>query len=151
MSDLLSAITPDPAPRDWPRTPRALQARIAKLAKPLRTAKVEIAATGRYDPVTRRALWRVEGVGAESFDPSEPSDTAADLPGRAEGSPEGSNGRRRDPSEILRENQASDLGKEGTKDLKDSAGIPSLTACARHSRTGFGLHPHCRDCQGASQ
>lgn len=128
MSDLLERLTPDPQPRDWPRSPRALQARLAKLAKPLRQARIEITSTGAKEPLTRRTMWRVERAPAPSFDPSDPSQTPADVPERGEGSSEGS----LDEQEILRtsfaQEPASDLREEEAKDLKDPAGTSSHPA-----------------------
>jgi hypothetical protein len=67
MSDLLDTLTPDQKPHDWPKTPRALQAKLAKLAKPLRRVGVEVSSTGDKETGTRRALWRIERVAAPSF------------------------------------------------------------------------------------
>jgi hypothetical protein len=123
MSDLLDDITPKDKPQDWPKTPRALQAKLAKFAKPLRRVGVAVSSTGEKQPGTRRTLWQIERVAAQSFNPSDPSGTASDLHERPEGSGEGSHPGRGDPSAILPGDTPSDLRESAAKDVKDSEAI----------------------------
>jgi hypothetical protein len=124
MSDLLDDITPKEKPQDWPKTPRALQAKLAKFAKPLRRVGVAVSSTGEKQPGTRRTLWQIERVAAQSFNPSDPSGTAGDQGERPEGSGEGSD----QPGTTLPQSFADDTGPDlresAAKDVKDSEATP---------------------------
>jgi hypothetical protein len=134
MTDLLAAIAPNPEPRDWPKTPRKLQANLAKLAKPLRRVGVDVSSNGDKEPGTRRALWTVNRVPTQSFNPSDPSGTGADQAKQPEGLGEGCQAPEHNPSQILRENTTSDLQEEETKDVKDSEATLLPARCTRCGR-----------------
>jgi hypothetical protein len=156
MTALLAELTPDPVPSGWPKTPRALQANLAKLTKPLRRVGISVIKTEEKDSKTRRTRWRVERVPLQPFDPSHPSDTPADRPEQPEGSGEGSEAAKADPSSTLRAVSPPDLHREVAKGAKGPAGASSvagheesLPTCPRHTR--FGPHPHCIDCQAGQR
>jgi hypothetical protein len=120
MTTLLATITPDTESREWPKTPRALQAKLAKLAKPLRRVGITVVAKDEKEPGTRRSLWLIERTPAQSFKASDASDTSADQPQRPEGSGEGSETHGEHPSQILREETPSDQRESPARDVKDS-------------------------------
>jgi len=170
MTDLLSAITPEQKPHDWPKTERKLQARLAKLAKPLRRVGVEVAPTHEKEPGTRRSLWRIERVAGQPFNPSDPSGADADQAEQREGCGEGSQPPWGNPSPTLRDGAASDLRESPAKDVKDSqatllaapagektapwtvAEDGTCTGCgARCRRYGEHGHPLCDTCRTAHQ
>jgi hypothetical protein len=121
MTELLAILTPkekDQVPHDWPKTPRALQSRLSKLAKPLRRVGIEVAVTGEKESGTRRSLWRVERAPLEPFNPSHPSPTPPDQGKQGEGLGEGLQAPDDDPSPTLRGGTPSDLRKEEAKGAK---------------------------------
>ena len=98
MQELLGMLTPDQLPKDWPKSPRGLAARLAKLGPDLRKLGLDAGDTGGQDPVTRRAIWMIQEVPVRSFGSFDASETASRQGKRPEELPEGSPGADRHPS-----------------------------------------------------
>ena len=98
MQELLGLLTPDQPPKDWPKSPRGLAARLAKLSPDLRKLGLNAGDTGDQHPVTRRAIWTIQEVPARSFGSFDASETPSGQGKRPEALPEGSPAADRDPS-----------------------------------------------------
>jgi hypothetical protein len=74
-AQLLELLTPDPAPRSWPRTPRALSGQLRRLAPALRAGGVGVDFAKASDRAGRRlVLLTHEGSAEQPSEPSEPSE-----------------------------------------------------------------------------
>jgi hypothetical protein len=73
-AQLLELLTPDPAPRSWPRTPRALSGQLRRLAPALRGVGIDVSFE-KETGGSRQRLVRLshEGSGEQPSRPSQPS------------------------------------------------------------------------------
>ena len=99
MQELLGLLTPDQPPKDWPKSPRGLTARLAKLGPDLRKLGLNAGDTGDQHPVTRRAIWMIQEVPARSFGSFDASETPSEQRKHPEALPEGSPAADPDPSD----------------------------------------------------
>jgi hypothetical protein len=137
MQELLDLLTPDQPPKEWPKSARGLAARLAKLGPDLRKLGLHAGDTGEQDPVTRRTIWMIQEVPAQSFGSFNGSETLPEQRKQSEALPEGSHDADRDPSANPPEGSqgAATLSfgdpsarkpaltciNEGSKDVKDGA------------------------------
>ena len=98
MQELLGLLTPGQPPKDWPKSPRGLAARLAKLSPDLRKLGLNAGDTGDQHPMTRRAIWMIQEVPARSFGSFDASETSSGQGKHPEALPEGSPGADPDPS-----------------------------------------------------
>lgn len=132
MSDLgerLLAFVPNGGgrkPRDWPRNGKAMSARLRRIAPALRAVDIGVEDRGK-DPVTRRALYRIDYLRAQSFDSFDASETPSEAEQEAkrdEASEADEASDDTDPSPIIQDETGLAMGleadSEASKDVKDS-------------------------------